>query len=155
MKEVTEQGAYLQLASLCAKREHCEHDRTAKMRRWGLDDEAQARVMARLVGERYVDNERYARAFVHDKVHYDHWGRRKLEQALSLKGIRSDIRQRVLADVADEDYGAQLLPLLEKKHRQLSGDDPAKRYQKLVRYGLSRGFDYDLVKQCLATLGYR
>ena len=68
MKEVTEQGAYLQLAQLCARSEHCQYELTEKMRRWGMAPEAQARVMARLVGERYVDDERYCRAFVRDKI---------------------------------------------------------------------------------------
>ena len=66
MKQKTEQDAYLTLAALCAQAEHCQWEMLEKMRRWELDDEAQARVMQRLVSERYVDDERYARAFVKD-----------------------------------------------------------------------------------------
>ena len=68
MKEVTEQGAYLQLAQLCARSEHCQYDMLEKMRRWEMSEEAQARVMQRLISERYVDDERYASAFVYDKI---------------------------------------------------------------------------------------
>ena len=49
----TENEAYLTLAALCAQAEHCQWEMTEKMRRWELDDEAQARVMERLVKERY------------------------------------------------------------------------------------------------------
>ena len=115
MKEVTEQGAYLQLAQLCARSEHCQYDMLEKMRRWEMSDEAQARVMQRLISERYVDDERYARAFVKDKIRYNKWGRRKVEQALWQKHIDKNIQQQVLNDVDDQEYLDVLRPLLKQK----------------------------------------
>ena len=75
MKQKTENDAYLTLAALCAQAEHCQYEMLEKMRRWELQEEEQARVMQRLVSERYVDDERYARAFVKDKVRYNKWGK--------------------------------------------------------------------------------
>ena len=95
MKQKTETEAYLTLAALCAQAEHCQWEMLEKMRRWELSDEAQARVMERLVNERYVDDERYTRAFVKDKVRYNKWGRRKVEQALWQKHIEESIRHRI------------------------------------------------------------
>ena len=149
MKEVTEQGAYLQLAQLCARAEHCQHEMLEKMRRWEMSDEAQARVMARLVKERYVDDERYARAFVRDKIRYNKWGRRKVEQALWQKGIDEDIRQRVLGEVDDEEYLSVLRPLLKQKRRSTKAASDYELNQKLVRFALGRGFTYDIIRQCL------
>ena len=149
MKEVTEQGAYLQLAQLCARAEHCQHEMLEKMRRWEMSDEAQARVMARLVKERYVDDERYARAFVRDKIRYNKWGRRKVEQALWQKGIDEDIRQRVLGEVDDEEYLSVLRPLLKQKRRRTKAASDYELNQKLVRFALGRGFTYDVIRQCL------
>ena len=149
MKEVTEQGAYLQLAQLCARSEHCQHDMLEKMRRWEMSDEAQARVMQRLISERYVDDERYAHAFVKDKIHYNKWGRRKVEQALWQKHIDDDIRQRVLDEVDDEEYLSILRPLLKQKRRSTKADSDYELNQKLVRFALSRGFTYDIIRQCL------
>ena len=149
MKEVTEQGAYLQLAQLCARAEHCQHEMLEKMRRWEMSDEAQARVMARLVKERYVDDERYARAFVRDKIRYNKWGRRKVEQALWQKGIDEDIRQRVLGEVDDEEYLSVLRPLLKQKRRSTKAASDYELNQKLVRFALGRGFTYDVIRQCL------
>ena len=82
MNTMTEQEAYLRLAALCAQAEHCEYEMQEKMRRWEIADDAQARVMQRLITERYVDDERFARAFANDKVKYNKWGRRKVEQAM-------------------------------------------------------------------------
>ena len=150
MKEVTEQGAYLQLAQLCALSEHCQHELTEKMRRWGMSDEAQARVMARLVGERYVDDERYARAFVRDKIRYNKWGRRKVEQGLWAKHIDDDIRERVLGEVGDDEYLSVLRPLLQQKRRSVKADSDYELNQKLVKFALSRGFTFDIIRQCIS-----
>lgn len=149
MKEVTEQGAYLQLAQLCARSEHCQHDMQEKMRRWGMSDEAQARVMQRLVSERYVDDERYARAFVRDKIRYNKWGRRKVEQALWMKHIDDDIRERVLGEVDDEEYLAVLRPLLKQKRKNTKADSDYELNQKLVKFALGRGFTFDIIRQCI------
>jgi regulatory protein len=149
MKEVTEQGAYLQLAQLCARSEHCQWELLEKMRRWEMSEEAQARVMQRLVSERYVDDERYARAFVRDKVRYNKWGRRKVEQGLWLKHIDEDIRERVLDEVDDEEYLSVLRPLLRQKRRSTRAASDYELNQKLVRFALGRGFTYDIIRQCL------
>ena len=149
MKEVTEQGAYLQLAQLCARSEHCQHEMLEKMRRWGMTDEAQARVMQRLVSERYVDDERYARAFVRDKIRYNKWGRRKVEQALWMKRIDDDIRERVLGEVDDDEYINVLWPLLKQKRRSTKAQSDYELNQKLVKFALSRGFTFDIIRQCM------
>jgi regulatory protein len=148
-KQKTEQDAYLTLAALCAQAEHCQWEMTEKMRRWELSDEAQARVMERLTRERYVDDERYARAFVNDKVRYNKWGRRKVEQALWAKHIDEDIRQRVLDEVTDEEYLRVLRPLLQQKRRTTKAPDEYTLNRKLVQFALSRGFTFDIILQCL------
>lgn len=145
----TEQEAYLTLAALCARSEHCQWEMLEKMRRWELDDETQARVMARLVEERYVDDERYARAFVKDKVRYNKWGRRKVEQALWQKRIADDIRERVLDEVDEEEYLNVLRPLLKQKRKSTKAGNDYELNQKLVRFALGRGFTYDIIRQCI------
>ena len=149
MKEVTEQGAYLQLAQLCARAEHCQYELIEKMRRWEMSDEAQARVMQRLVSERYVDDERYARAFVRDKIRYNKWGRRKVEQALWMKHIDDDIRSRALSEIDDEEYLSVLRPLLKQKRRSIKAASDYELNQKLVKFALGRGFTFDIIRQCI------
>ena len=149
MNTMTEQEAYLRLAALCAQAEHCEYEMQEKMRRWEIADDAQARVMQRLITERYVDDERFARAFANDKVKYNKWGRRKVEAALWQKGISSDIYAPVLDAVDRELYADTLLPLLKAKQRTVTGRTAYERHYKLLRYAIGRGFDVELAKQCL------
>jgi regulatory protein len=149
MKEKTEQDAYLQLAALCAQAEHCQQEMRDKMKRWGIDAATQDRIVARLIKERYVDDERYARAFVKDKIRYNKWGRRKVQQGLWLKHIDDDIQERVLGEVDDSEYLAVLRPLLKQKVRSIRAENDYERTQKLVRFALGRGFTFDIIRQCL------
>ncbi len=149
MKQKTEQEAFLQLATLCAQSEHCQWEMTEKMRRWELDEGSQARIMQRLVKERYVDDERFSRAFVKDKIRYNKWGRRKVEQALWQKHIDEGIRQQVLSEIDDEEYLNVLRPLLKQKRKSTKAADEYDMTRKLVRFAMSRGFTFDIIRQCL------
>ena len=150
-KEKTEQEAYLQLAAVCAQAEHCEQEMRDKMRRWGVSPEAQNRVIERLTRERYIDNERYARAFVKDKIRYNKWGRRKVQQALWMKRIDDDIQQRVLDEIDEKEYVDVLTPLLKQKRKTIKAQNDYELNQKLVRFALSRGFDFGIIRQCLSV----
>ena len=148
-KEMTEQEAFLQLASLCANAEHCQYEMLEKMRKWELSEAVQAKVMVRLVKERYVDDERYARAFVKDKIRYNKWGRRKVQQALWMKRIDNEIQQMVLDEISDEEYLKVLKPLLKQKSKSIKAESDYERNRKLVRFALGRGFTFDIIRQCL------
>ncbi len=148
-KEMTEQEAYLQLATLCAQAEHCEQEMRDKMKRWEVDETAQNRIIDRLVKERYIDNERYARAFVKDKIRYNKWGRRKVQQALWMKRIDNDIQQRVLDEIDEKEYLDVLRPLLKQKRKSTKAASDYELNQKLVRFALGRGFTFDIIRQCL------
>lgn len=148
-KEMTEQEAYLQLAALCAQAEHCQQEMRDKMRRWELDETVQNRIIARLVKERYIDDERYTRAFVKDKIRYNKWGRRKVQQALWMKHIDTEIQQRVLDEIDEKEYLDVLRPLLKQKRKSIKAANDYELNQKLVRFALGRGFGFDIIRQCL------
>ena len=148
-KEMNEQEAYLQLAALCAQAEHCEQEMRDKMKRWELDEMVQNHVINRLTEERYIDHERYARAFVKDKIRYNKWGRRKVQQALWMKRIDTDIQQRVLDEIDEKEYLDVLRPLLKQKRKSIKAENDYELNQKLVRFALSRGFTFDIIRQCL------
>ena len=148
-KDMTEQDAYLQLAALCAQAEHCQQEMRDKMRRWELDETVQNRIIDRLIKERYIDDERYARAFVKDKIRYNKWGRRKVQQGLWQKRIDADIQQRVLDEIDEKEYLDVLRPLLKQKRKSIRAANDYELNQKLARFALSRGFTFDLIRQCM------
>lgn len=151
MKTMTEEQALSRLAALCARGEHCRGELHEKLRRWGLDEDVRDRVVAELVAKRYVDDERFARAFVHDKLEYNGWGRRKLEQALRMKHVAQTVIDAALADCETDDYVEKLRPLLDQKRRSTKAANERELNMKLIRFALSRGFTYDQISECLNT----
>lgn len=148
-KHMSEETAMHRLADYCARGEHCSGELLALLAKWDVAPDARQRIMRELQQRRYFDDQRYAHAFVRDKVHFGKWGRRKIEQALRQKHIADDICRQALDAVADEDYLAVLSPLLQQKRRTVRAQSPYELNRKLVRYALSRGFTFSVIRQCL------
>jgi len=137
------------LAALCSSAEHCSYEIEEKMNRWEIDDKTQRRVLDYLKKEKYIDDERYCRFFVREKILFNKWGRRKVEQALYAKRIDRVIQQSVLEEVPDEEYIEVLRPLIKAKAKTIKARNEYEKNQKLVRYALGRGFTYDIISQCI------
>ena len=148
-KPITEQEALQKLSALCARAEHSSGEMLEKMRRWQLSEDARERVLDRLIDEKFVDDERFARLFVREKIRFDRWGRRKIEQALYQKGVASDISHRVLDEVDDEAYVAELKKLIAAKRRSVQAESDYEMRAKLTKYALGRGFGYNVIRQCI------
>lgn len=148
-KEMTGKQAYQKLTDLCARSEHCQHEMIEKMRQWGVSEEEQAEVMSRLVSEQYVDDERFARAFIYDKIRYNKWGRRKVEQALWMKRIDDSISKPILDEVDDEEYLSILRPMLKQKRKAIKAKSEYELTMKLIKFAMGRGFTMDIIKQCI------
>lgn len=148
-KELTEEQLFYRLSALCAKAEHCRQEMAAKMRTWQVPDDVQQRVIGRLTDEHYIDDERYARAFVHDKVRYAKWGRRKIEQALYMKRIPDDAIAAALDDVDTSEYVEILRPMLQAKAKSIKADSPYELEMKLMRFAAGRGFGVEEAKAAM------
>ena len=151
---MTYEMALQRLSALCASAEHCEYEMTEKMRKWEVEESDCERIMEYLRKAKFVDDERYARAFVKDKIKYNKWGRRKVEQGRWAKHITEDIRQRVLDEVDDSQYKSVLTDLLKSKRRSIKAANDYEMNRKLIKFALSRGFDYAIVRQCIDCEDY-
>ena len=148
-KEMTEQQVLTRLTAECAKAEHCTGEMLEKMRRWGIDDDVQARVMAYLIKGKYVDDERFCRLFVRDKIRFNGWGRRKVEQALYQKRIDKVVSGTILDAIDDSEYINVLRPLIRSKRKSIKAASEYERNQKLMKFALSRGFEWNIIRQCI------
>lgn len=149
---MTKEQVLYKLTSLCARAEYCQHDMLEKMRKWEVNSVDQADIMEYLLREKYVDEERYARHFISDKLRFNKWGRRKVEQALYMKRIPESIYRPILDEQCDEDYEDILMPLLRNKLRTVKGKNIYDIRNKIIRFALSRGFETDLVLKAVDKL---
>ncbi len=147
---MTEQQALIKLTALCSGAEHCSYEMTEKMRRWEIDEETQARIMEYLINEKYVDDSRFCRAFIREKMRFNKWGKRKIEMALFQKRIDKKTASEALDEVDNGEYAAILRPMLRQKERSVKANSEYEKNMKLIKFAMSRGFTFDVIKECLS-----
>ena len=108
MLPLTPEKAYSRATAACSRREYCRADWVRKFAEGGLAAEASAALLDRLAAEGYVDDRRFARAFVHDKVGSGQWGRLKAACALRARGVDGEAAAEALAAVDEEAYRLQV-----------------------------------------------
>lgn len=149
---MTPEAVYQRLARLCSTKECCPADLRRKMATWEVDASVQERVLAQLVAERYVDEERYARAFVRDKFRYNRWGRQRIRQELQQRQIAEPLIAEALEEIPAEDAQETLGALLRAKLRSVKGKNDYEIFMKVLRYGVGRGFSVDETHRCLEQI---
>jgi len=151
-KPLTPQQALTRAATLCARCEQAPGDIRAKLRQWGLDEAQTQETLQQLAEQGYLNEQRYAHAFVNDHVKFNGWGKRKIAFALAQKGIPSTIVRTALDEVDDTLYHKQLATLLSDKLRNTTQREPRLQRAALMRFAASRGFEEALVRQCVDQL---
>ncbi len=137
----TPEALYLWATSRCAVKEHCRSEIKEKLLQKGATVSVADALLERLEKERYVDEERYARAFVSDKFRFAHWGRIKIRYALQLKGISPQLIDEALSGIPEEGYRDELLSFIESRRRTVKADSPYALKQKLARAAINRGVE--------------
>ena len=142
---------YLWATSRCALKEYCRSELATKMAAKGMTPDETDAMLDRLERERYIDEARYARAFVADKFRFDHWGRIKIRQSLRLKGIAQVTADAAIDEcIAEDDYRLALLDFTAAKRRTTKAADERSLRQKVARSALSRGYEPQLVFAALS-----
>ncbi len=126
-------------------REYCESDILLKLKRFELNEGEAEKILESLKADKFVDDNRYATAFVRDKSRLSGWGGRKISYALNRKGVEKSIIAESLKELDKASEAQRLLKILTIKARSIDKEESrAKKTAKLIRFALSRGFDYEL-----------
>jgi regulatory protein len=136
------------LRQLCSRQEKCPADVVALLKRWGLDQKFHQGIVEQLKSEKFLDEYRYASAFVKDKIRFDHWGIVKIRYFLQQKGISKDILDNAIGEIDHEGYRQMISRELDKKRKSLKGT-PRDIWAKLARHGASRGYEFEIMRDFL------
>ena len=139
------------LSAQCARREYCTADiRRKALQRLEFDAAGAEAVVSALVSEGFVDDRRYAAAFAREKSGLSGWGPVKIRSALLARQIPREVVLGALDEIDPDRASARLEKVLETKWKTLA-DDPQGRL-KLIRFALSRGYDYEPVKPLIERI---
>ena len=152
MKQVSESEMLHRAAAYCSASERCIQDVEKKIKAAGLAGEESDRIVSRLLQERFIDESRFARYFVNDKLRFNKWGRVKINYEMQRKGIPSSIRSEALEGIDEQEYRSILLSLLKSKKKATRGKDDREVYAELLRFATGRGFETRETSRCLKQL---
>ncbi|MEX0986719.1 MAG: regulatory protein RecX [Bacteroidales bacterium] len=139
-------------AKLCSTSEKCSHDVLEKLRNWGLEEEEALKAIKYLEDNKFLNDNRYARFFVRDKLRFNKWGRIKISYALRNKKVPSEIIEAALDTIDNEEYESALEQLLEAKIRSVGNIKEARGKAKILRFAAQRGFTSEETFRALGRL---
>jgi regulatory protein len=138
---------------LCSRKEYSEGEIRNKLKFWEVNPDDIDPIIETLVKEKFIDDLRFATAYVRDKVRLNHWGRTKIRYMLSMERVGRSFIDQALEEIDEELYLDALTELLQKKARELRNEsNPFNRRQKLLKFAQGRGYEVDLALRIIKDL---
>ena len=152
-KKITDKKVGLAKAEhYCAYQERSQQEVRDKLYEWELKPAEVENVIIRLIENNYLNEERFAKAYVRGKFNQKGWGRIKIKQGLKQKRVPEGLIKKALQTILDDDYIKTLKDIIAKKSATLAEKNPLKRRYKLQQYAMGRGFEADLIWDVLKDL---
>lgn len=138
-------SAKVKIEQYCAYQERSQQEVRDKLYDMGLHKEDVENIITELIGENFLNEERFAIAFARGKFRIKQWGKVKIKQHLKQKRVSEYCIKKALALIDADEYEKTINHLIEKKDRESKDKDAYIKRQKTIRYVISRGFEPDIV----------
>jgi regulatory protein len=134
---------------LCSQREICCSEIESRLESWNVQKSDYLKIIDILLKENFINEERYARAFVKDKFNHNRWGKIKIASHLRTKKISSVTINSALETIDYDLYKLKLKEMIGNHRRRVKAKSQYEMKAKLLRFGLSRGFESSLLYELL------
>ena len=148
-KPLTPDQVLDKMAKYCAYQERCEKDVRDKLKAFDIPQELKDEILDYLLDNRFVNDERFAKAFVRGKVNQSGWGVHKIRFHLMQKGIDKEVIDEALGQTDEEAYRQRLIDILKTKAKTVKADSDFERKRKLAAFAMQKGFEGSLVWEVL------
>jgi regulatory protein len=153
MKKYTPTQAKEKILHYCAYQERSHYEVRNKLYEYGLYSSEVEPLLSYLITEGFLNEERFARAFIGGKFRMKKWGKIKILHELHVHNISKNCLKAGLKEITDEDYHRTLKELLAKKRDLLQGEENEfARRDKLAKYVIQKGYEPELVWKCIKEL---
>lgn len=146
---MTQREALEKMAKYCAYQERCQFEVRQKLFGEGFTDDEIENIICDLIEQNFIDEERFARAFVRGKFRQKRWGKIKIKQHLKQKQISDYCIRKGFEEISNEEYFEQLELVISKKSSSLTEANDFIKKQKVAKFALSRGFENNLIWEIL------
>lgn len=151
-QQLSKEKALQKLKHYCAYQERCHSEVKEKLYQLGVWKKDHDEIIAALIEEDYLNEERFAIAFAGGKWRMKQWGRVKIKYELKQKQISEYCIKKALKQISEEEYEAVLNKLAREKYTALKGEQYLVRKKKVTDYLAGRGFEIPLVTTALKQL---
>ncbi|MFC3198036.1 regulatory protein RecX [Parapedobacter deserti] len=148
-KTITPQQAKSKAEAYCVYQERSQQEVRDKLYSLGLHKSDVETIITDLIGENFLNEERFALAYAAGRFRMKGWGRHKIKQGLKQKSVSAPLIRAALASLDEQEYRAKLHDLLQAKARTERETHTYKRKHKLLRYALGKGFESELIMELL------
>lgn len=152
-KYTSKADALVKLQRYCAYQDRCHQEVRSKLIELGCYGQDLEDVMASLIEEKFLDEERFARSFARGKFRMKQWGRNRIRQELKMRHISDYCIRKAMEEINEADYLKTLREVLEKRASQIGESSDFERKGKLAQYAMSRGFESEMVWELLKEFG--
>ncbi|WP_418535659.1 regulatory protein RecX [Odoribacter laneus] len=140
------------VTAFCSKKEYCRQEIRQKLEKWEIAEKDIDTILEFLQKNNFINEQRYAQFYARDKFRFNKWGKQKISLMLKQKKIAPDFISQALSELDKEAYEQTCLQLFRQKQLKFKEKKDIQNIPRLVRFGLSRGFDYDTIRRCLDLL---
>jgi regulatory protein len=148
-REKLKMDVLAKMQGLCSRAEKSSGEIRCKLQASELGELEQEWVINRLREDKFIDDDRFAKAFVRDKFGLNGWGRNKIRQALHYKGIDDARILKALEFIDEADYRSYLKKELSKKSASLKESNPYRKKAALFRFAAQKGFESGLIYELI------
>ncbi len=139
---------------ICARSEHCSVEIAEKLYKWGITQTDRQKIIETLTDRRFIDDERFAQAYAHDKAEYSGWGRIKIAASLRQKRIPQAYITQALEQIDESHYVNRLQNIIVSKRRTLNDPESYESRTKIFRLAAQRGFEPSLIAKFIDCEGF-
>jgi regulatory protein len=146
---LTYEEALYKSAAYCSQSEHCISELKNKLTQWSVTESDQFKIIRYLKEEKYLDEKRFAFAYVKDKFRYNKWGKIKIRLELHQKKIEKELIEAALEEIDEEEYKGMIIRLAKEKEKKLTYRNEYERKGKLYRFLAGKGFEMDVISKII------
>lgn len=144
-KRLTPQQAIIKARQTCAYQERCQQEMRDKLYEWSLYPNEVENIIADLISDNFLNEERFAKSYAGGKFRIKKWGRIKIKIELKKRKISDYCIRKAMEEIQEKEYLATLEQLIAKKSKEVKEKKTEIRNYKIAQYIISRGFEGDLV----------
>ena len=144
-KKLTPNQATIKAQLSCAYQERCQQEMRDKLYEWGLFSNDVENIIANLISDNFLNEERFAKAYAGGKFRIKKWGRIKIRIELKKRKISDYFIRKGMLEIEESDYLKTLKEIIAKKLKETTKGKIQIRNYKAAQYAISRGFESDLV----------